>query len=72
MKIEVNGKEHIILTAHESFLISRGQSERVRPVNITLSKEDIARLDAIKNRTASSRSALVRVAIDILEEVTTR
>ena len=68
MEVKINGRKYTILTAHESFLISRGQSERVRPVNITLSKEDIQRLDAIKNRTASSRSALVRVAIDILEE----
>ena len=42
-------------------------SERLRPVNITLSKSDIARLDALKRKTGTSRSALFRCAIKALE-----
>jgi len=42
-------------------------SERLRPVNITLSKSDIARLDALKKQTGTSRSALFRCAIKALE-----
>lgn len=42
-------------------------SGRCRPVNITLNERDIARLDALKSRTGSSRSALIRCAIGALE-----
>ena len=70
MDIKVNGKWIKVPTGHESFLEARNELERVRPVNISLSIKDIERLDAIKVKTGSSRSALIRVAINMLEELT--
>ena len=70
MDIKINGKWVQIPTAHANFMDRRSLTERVVPVNITLSKDDLARLDAIKDKTGSSRSALIRVAINILEQAT--
>ena len=42
-------------------------SERLRPINITLSKSDIERLETLKKRTGANRSALMRCAIGALE-----
>ena len=70
MDIKINGKWLKVPSAHESFLEARNELERVRPVNISLSIKDIERLDAIKIKTGSSRSALIRVAINMLEELT--
>ena len=42
-------------------------SERLKAVNITLSKSDIERLEALKKRTGANRSALMRCAIGALE-----
>jgi L-alanine-DL-glutamate epimerase-like enolase superfamily enzyme len=63
MDIIINGKSLSI----EMKQPRPAASERLRPINVTLSKSDIARLDALKKQTGTSRSALFRCAIKALE-----
>tara|TARA_Y100001973_G_scaffold71998_1_gene105019 strand:- start:176 stop:391 length:216 start_codon:yes stop_codon:yes gene_type:complete len=64
MLIQINGKELEIETKQPR---PRSCEHSYRPINITLSRTDIKRLDALKKRTNCSRSALLRCAISALE-----